>query len=192
MSATDAIVRRSNQLAGVLFGVGAQVLFAITVWQIFWFLRDGAPQQPGPFVVADLLLCLQFAVVHSFLLLPRTRAAITQIIAQPTLRLLLHRSHVPGTADDRQLLAILSDRPLASRRHRRDRDSRRLLRLMARPHLQPRPRRLRLPHRLDAAYLLAPQPAASPPRVHPPRHLPLAAPPRLPHHGRTLLVHSRA
>jgi protein-S-isoprenylcysteine O-methyltransferase Ste14 len=80
MSAINAIVRRCNELAGVLFGVGAQVLFAITVWQIFWFLRAGAPHHPGPFVVADLLLCLQFAVVHSLLLLPRTRSAITQII----------------------------------------------------------------------------------------------------------------
>jgi methanethiol S-methyltransferase len=80
MNASNATLRRASRSAGILVGVGAQVLFAMTVWQIFWFLRDGAPPQPGPFFARDLLLCLQFAVIHSFLLLPRIRSMITRVL----------------------------------------------------------------------------------------------------------------
>jgi protein-S-isoprenylcysteine O-methyltransferase Ste14 len=80
MNASDAIVRSASRSAGFLIDIGAQVLFAITVWQIFSFLRDGAPPEPGPFVRRELLLCLQFAAVHSFLLLPRTRSTLMQIL----------------------------------------------------------------------------------------------------------------
>jgi len=31
----------ANRISGVLFGFGNQVLFLITVWYLFWFLRDG-------------------------------------------------------------------------------------------------------------------------------------------------------
>jgi methanethiol S-methyltransferase len=71
---------RFGRAAGLLFGIAAQLLFAATVWQIFWFLRDGAPAQSNSFVVRDGLLALQFAVVHSLLLLPRTRSTITRYL----------------------------------------------------------------------------------------------------------------
>jgi hypothetical protein len=63
-----------------LLGTGAQLLFAVTVWQVFWFLRDGAAAQSSDFVAIDLVLCAQFAVVHSLLLLPRARAGITRFL----------------------------------------------------------------------------------------------------------------
>jgi methanethiol S-methyltransferase len=67
---------------GILFGVGTHVLFGLTVCRLFLFLR-GDNATLGLFsgqatfvpdgVCLDGLLALQFGVVHSWLLLPRTR-----------------------------------------------------------------------------------------------------------------------
>ena len=61
------IVRRA---AGIAFGLGTQALFAVTVCGLFLFLRDGSSRIAADWLAVDCLLALQFAVVHSLLLLP--------------------------------------------------------------------------------------------------------------------------
>jgi methanethiol S-methyltransferase len=56
---------------GVLFGVGTQLVFLLTVWRLFAFLR-GDVHPAGP-IWLDYLLAGQFAVVHSLLLRPPVR-----------------------------------------------------------------------------------------------------------------------
>lgn len=66
-----------GRAAGIAFGVGTQFLFAFTVWYLFWFLRDGPPASDHPpSFLRDVILALQFAIVHSLLLLPAVRNAI--------------------------------------------------------------------------------------------------------------------
>lgn len=67
---------------GVLLGVGTQGLFLVTVWYLFWFLKDGASAQADASLMVDAVLSLQFAVVHSWLLLPDTRNRITKVLAK--------------------------------------------------------------------------------------------------------------
>lgn len=66
---------------GILLGGTTQLLFLVTVWYLFWFLKDGASIHPRPSQSWNALLSLQFAVVHSWLLLPSTRASITRYLA---------------------------------------------------------------------------------------------------------------
>ncbi|NUQ65762.1 MAG: hypothetical protein HUU20_25110 [Pirellulales bacterium] len=61
------------RLAGIAFGVFTHVLFAVTVWYLFWFLKDGPPISDRGALEWDAALAFQFAVVHSILLLPRVR-----------------------------------------------------------------------------------------------------------------------
>jgi protein-S-isoprenylcysteine O-methyltransferase Ste14 len=70
--------RDPHRIAGIAFGAGTQVFFALTVWQLFWFLAYGGAPASARWLLADLALALQFAVVHSILLLPKVRARITQ------------------------------------------------------------------------------------------------------------------
>jgi len=69
---------------GIAAGLGTQVAFGFTVWYLFWFLRDGVlPPSPNRSALTsvlslDVLLSLQFAVVHSLLLWPRTKAFVTR------------------------------------------------------------------------------------------------------------------
>jgi protein-S-isoprenylcysteine O-methyltransferase Ste14 len=74
----------------IIFGIGAHALFALTVCRLFPFLQGGSrgllaawagplPFRPG----LDALLALQFAVVHSFFLLPRTRERLKRYIPSP-------------------------------------------------------------------------------------------------------------
>ena len=72
------------------FGVFTQVLFAVTVYRLFPFLRGGGHflglYTPGrgarAWFVADGLLAVQFAVIHSILLLPAVRRALVRWIPQ--------------------------------------------------------------------------------------------------------------
>ena len=63
-----------RRLIGTAFGIGTQILFAFTVWHLFWFLKG---QEPAAGARGSLLLdaglAVQFAVPHSLLLLPRVR-----------------------------------------------------------------------------------------------------------------------
>lgn len=79
MDATVVGARQPRQwLLGTLFGLGTQVVFAFTVWRLFWFLRDWIEPGSGSWLLVDALLALQFVVVHSLLLLPSTRSRLTR------------------------------------------------------------------------------------------------------------------
>ncbi len=63
-----------KRMAGFVFGIATQALFALTVVELFSFLRHG-PDSPGQnWLVTDTILALQFAVPHSVLLHPRFRS----------------------------------------------------------------------------------------------------------------------
>jgi protein-S-isoprenylcysteine O-methyltransferase Ste14 len=63
---------------GLAFGVATQVLFLVTVCFLFKFLRDGSRTEASNWLAVDTLLASQFAIVHSWLLLPRIRSKISQ------------------------------------------------------------------------------------------------------------------
>jgi protein-S-isoprenylcysteine O-methyltransferase Ste14 len=64
---------RMRRFSGIAVGVVTHVLFVVTVWHLFWFLKGPEPAtQTGPMWINGLL-ALQFAVVHSLILLPTTR-----------------------------------------------------------------------------------------------------------------------
>jgi protein-S-isoprenylcysteine O-methyltransferase Ste14 len=65
---------------GISFGVGTQIVFAVTVYYLFFFLRDGIIRPAGGWLAMDCALALQFAVIHSLLLLPQTRSMLSRII----------------------------------------------------------------------------------------------------------------
>jgi methanethiol S-methyltransferase len=75
-----ATSRLQTRALGILFGLGTQAFFAFTVWHLFWFLRDGVAAQPHPSLFVDVLLALQFAVPHSLLLQPKSRASIAKYL----------------------------------------------------------------------------------------------------------------
>ncbi len=66
---------------GVLAGVATHLLFALTVWDLFWFLAGQPPIEPlapdaphrGWALVGNTLAALAFALPHSLLLHPTTR-----------------------------------------------------------------------------------------------------------------------
>lgn len=70
----------SSRCLGVAFGLGTQIGFLATVPFLFFFLRDGASRN-GNWIAADAPLALQFAVLHSLLLLPAVRARISRVVA---------------------------------------------------------------------------------------------------------------
>jgi protein-S-isoprenylcysteine O-methyltransferase Ste14 len=78
---------RMRRAAGIAFGVGNHVLFAYTVWQLFWFLKGFEPSSVAASrlpmasgLLVDFALALAFAVPHSVLLLPSTRRAIVKYL----------------------------------------------------------------------------------------------------------------
>jgi protein-S-isoprenylcysteine O-methyltransferase Ste14 len=70
-----------RRTAGILYGFGNQILFLVTVWYLFWFLRDGAiSRSHGHWILRDCGLAILFAVGHSWMLVPRTRKMLTRWI----------------------------------------------------------------------------------------------------------------
>ena len=65
---------------GIAFGAVTQIAFAITVPLLFLFLKDGSGRDAGSWLGLDTLLALQFAVVHSLLLLPATRSYLSRFM----------------------------------------------------------------------------------------------------------------
>ncbi len=67
-----------KRITGIAFGLATQALFLGTVYQLVRFL-EGIPigSRQGRLWI-DVLLALQFAVLHSLLLLPSTRRAVTR------------------------------------------------------------------------------------------------------------------
>jgi hypothetical protein len=82
MDAQQRFVRpRLGRALGIAFGLVTQVCFVVTVWGLFWYLygSDSAVSgRPTHWFLVDSLLALQFAVVHSWLLLPSSRSWIGQ------------------------------------------------------------------------------------------------------------------
>lgn len=81
------------RMAGIAFGLATHLLFAVTVYQLFFFLRDGiAPvaqllslrfEHSGSLLktAVDVLLVLQYALIHSLLLYPAVRRRLNGIIS---------------------------------------------------------------------------------------------------------------
>lgn len=67
------------RILGITFGLATHALFVVTVWYLFWFLKDGAGMEGGN-LFYDALLALQFGVVHSVILHPSTRRRLSSII----------------------------------------------------------------------------------------------------------------
>jgi protein-S-isoprenylcysteine O-methyltransferase Ste14 len=78
-----------RRLVGICYGSGNQILFLVTVWYLFWFLRDGAilnqsrPSVSSGWLLHDCGLALLFAVSHSVMLFPKTRRFLTRAIPAP-------------------------------------------------------------------------------------------------------------
>ena len=69
-----------RRFVGIAVGLATHVLFAFTVWHLFWFLKGPPPDdlQTSPLGLGaalgvDTLLALSFAVPHSVFLLPSVR-----------------------------------------------------------------------------------------------------------------------
>src|SRR4051794_22035739 len=76
-----------KRIAWQAFGLFTQLLFVVTVWRLFPFLRGGGhfrgwlSPRPGTtpaWFITDGLLAVQFAAMHSILLLPTVRRALSR------------------------------------------------------------------------------------------------------------------
>ena len=79
MVASNSSQKVLSRLLGIAFGLGTQLGFLVTVPFLFFFLRDGSSTL-GNWLVVDGLLALQFAVVHSLILLPAIRSRISRLM----------------------------------------------------------------------------------------------------------------
>ncbi len=70
-----------RRAAGITFGVGNHVLFAVTVWHLFLFLKGSeTPAPAGCNLLVDLLLAIFFVIPHSVTLLPVVRQQLTRLL----------------------------------------------------------------------------------------------------------------
>jgi methanethiol S-methyltransferase len=76
--AGSCVARIGSRAIGIVCGLGAQILFAWTVWRLFLFFRESPPAEVNAFVLRDGLLALQFGVIHSLLLLPAVRSRLSR------------------------------------------------------------------------------------------------------------------
>ena len=162
---------------GIAFGLGTHALFGVTVWYLFWFLKDGAA--PGHGVLArDGLLALQFGVVHSLILLPATRRRLTAwmpaglygcFFCTMTCLSLLATIAYWRQPDYRVVSYGLEPRVDPGRLHR----------VLDRFALQSQPHRAGIPDGLDSVFVLASWSTATASGLCPPRCLPFSPPPDL-------------
>ncbi len=81
MDATIDSTASSRRIAGIVFGFSTQILFLVTVWFLFWFLRDGAiNERHGNWWLCDSGLAVFFAVAHSVMLVPASRRYLSRWI----------------------------------------------------------------------------------------------------------------
>lgn len=66
-----------------MFGLATHALFGVTVWQLFAFLHRGDRVQGGGAIWLDVMLALQFGLIHSSLLYPPVRKKLSQWISSP-------------------------------------------------------------------------------------------------------------
>lgn len=79
----DAELRWDTPLlraAGYVVGIGTQLCFAGTVCLLFPYLRYGGFQTGGNWLIVDIVLALQFAIIHSIILRPASRAVIAKVV----------------------------------------------------------------------------------------------------------------
>ncbi|TWT47245.1 methyltransferase family protein [Botrimarina hoheduenensis] len=76
----EAFSRAAHRVTGAMIGVAVQLLFVVTVWYLFWFLKDGALAMGGGSLLQDTFLALFFAVPHSLLLYPPVRRRLGRVI----------------------------------------------------------------------------------------------------------------
>ena len=70
-----------HRFLGITTGVLVQVLFVVTSYYNYVFLKGSLPQAGRGALAWDGLLALQFAVVHSLLLLPSVRKMLKRFIS---------------------------------------------------------------------------------------------------------------
>ncbi len=80
MDAKSGLTALLLRAAGIVFGLATQVFFLATVCFLFLFLRDGSERPAANWFVVDCLMTVQFAVVHSLLLLPRSRSLLARYL----------------------------------------------------------------------------------------------------------------
>ena len=81
MDATTRPIALMRRTTGVVFGISTQALFLVTVWYLFWFLRDGAiNERHGIWWACDISLAVLFAVTHSIMLVPASRRRLSRWI----------------------------------------------------------------------------------------------------------------
>jgi hypothetical protein len=98
----------SDRMAGIAFGLLTQVLFACTVWHLFWFLKGSATtggSATSGGLLYDSVLALQFAVPHSILLFPSVRRRLSGWIGSEFYGCFFLHGHVPDAADTVRRLA---------------------------------------------------------------------------------------
>ena len=125
-----------SRACGIAFGVTTQLAFLVTVYFLFYFLRDGGSSQDGNWFFVDSLLALQFAVVHSILLLPSVKKSITRILPNELYATLFAAATCAGFVVDNGLLATGPQNFVECRRLENDVCNRRLLLLMGHAFLQ--------------------------------------------------------
>ncbi len=69
--------------AGVSFGVITQLIFFVTAYRLFFFLRDPQPNHGAMNVWINIALAFVFAVPHSLLLWPKTQSWIKRYLPAP-------------------------------------------------------------------------------------------------------------
>src|ERR1700690_128423 len=70
-----------RRAAGIAFGVGNHVLFAFTVYYLFWFLKGSQPAAPvRSNLLIDFLLTVLFIIPHSVMLLPTVRQQLSRFL----------------------------------------------------------------------------------------------------------------
>lgn len=70
-----------RRILGLAAGAATHVLFAVTVWPLFWFLKGSNPASASGSLWIDAALCISFGVVHSLLLYPTVRENLYRWIA---------------------------------------------------------------------------------------------------------------
>ncbi len=69
-----------RRIPGLIFGLGTQACFVITVVSLFQFLRFGGIHESSDWLTIDLLLAFQFAIPHSLMLHPAVSRRLKQWI----------------------------------------------------------------------------------------------------------------
>lgn len=70
-----------RRILGITIGILIHAVFAVMVWDLYWFLKGGLVAGSPAVLWIDFLLALQFVVVHSLLLYPAVRERLSEWIS---------------------------------------------------------------------------------------------------------------